>query len=433
MQPATSDRRGRATSTWRGLAIALALFAVVAAPLWHLHIINRQMPPSHSDFVQIWIGTRAMLNGHSPYSDQTTRDIQTLYYGRPLTSTEIGTAKVNTMHMAYPAYATLVFAPVAVLSWEHTRLGFLLLVPLLMAISVPLWLRVLRIPISPVRTAIITVLFFGFWPMMWALRLQQATLLVAFVFVAGCLLLQRRWDASAGLLFALTAVKPQLAGPLLLWLLVWAVLQRRWRFVATFVGWMSLLVLTATWMVPGWVPQWFAVMTHYSQVTHPVFSDVFGRWIGSTANLAAAVFSAMILWHLRACDANSREFGIAVSLALAIPTVLIPTYPPMVYNQVLLLPAFLLLIHTRPADYYPALARRICIAFLVYSFAVTILAVLGESLLHPSNLWDALPFETALLPAVCLVALLFLAHLQTKLTVETLIATPTLTATAALS
>src|SRR5258708_484018 len=115
-QVSNTDRMQR-ISSWKIFGI---LLVAVTAPLFHLHFVNRNMPPGKADLVALWKGTQAALHGQNPYADSTTRAIQTAYYGRPLTSTD----HVNLMGYAYPMHAVIFFAPVARLQWPTVRLAF---------------------------------------------------------------------------------------------------------------------------------------------------------------------------------------------------------------------------------------------------------------------------------------------------------------------
>jgi hypothetical protein len=81
------------------------------------------------------------------------------------------------------------------------------------------------------------------------------------------------------------------------------------------------------------------------------------------------------------------------------------TIQAVIYNQILLLPACLILVRTESAEYYSALARRIALGFLMWGYAAIYIAVLGESIISPSALWEALPFMNILLPVVVTAAL----------------------------
>jgi hypothetical protein len=129
---ALAEKRSR--PAWQ---IMLALLILAAAPLWHVHVIDRHMPSSRADLTLFSVGARTTLAGLDPYSEQVTRQIQTAYYGGPLAPGD----QAKKMAYAYPAYSAIIFAPLTRLSWTQLRLAFLIVVPLLMAASVPLWFR----------------------------------------------------------------------------------------------------------------------------------------------------------------------------------------------------------------------------------------------------------------------------------------------------
>jgi hypothetical protein len=399
-----------APSRFHAVAILLALLAAIAAPLWHLHIIDRNMPPEKSDLQAVRIGVQQMLHGDNPYSDLTTRQIQTAYYGRPLTAAD----NVNKMGFAYPATTGIVLAILAPLSWNEARWTFLLIMPILTALSVLLWLRIAEIQVSRPQAAILSTLTLASWPVMWGLRLQQPTLIVALFLAAACFQLKRGNEIGAGILLTLATIKPQLAGLLIAWLVLWAFVHSRWRFLGSFTVSLVLLLIGAEAIVPGWLAPWHNAGIELLQYTHqqPALLTIFGKWLGTALIVAVAAAGGLVLWRLRRCEADSPGFGLAISLALAATISLNPTYPATIYNQVLLVPAVLVLIHLRPASYFPALARRISLALLGWGFAATVLAVLCETIGHPAGFWVVLPFQNDLLPVSAVVALVSMTTLQ---------------------
>jgi hypothetical protein len=406
-----SDRQHiPALAHWRGIAVLLALIAAIAAPLWHLHVIDRDMPSRHSDLVPVWMGVRALLHHENPYSDATTRKIQTEYYGRPLTTSD----SVNRMGFVYPATIAIVLSILAPLSWNETRDAFLFILPVLTAITVPLWLYVVGLRIIRSHVAILIVLTLASWPVLWGIRLQQPTLIVAALIASGCFLLKRGSGIGAGILLALATIKPQLAGLLIAWLVLWALVHRRWRFLGSLSVSLVLLLIGAEEIAPGWFPRWHKAGLDLLQYTHQqaVLHTIFGQWIGTTLLIAIAAAIVSILWKLRRCEIGSDQFAIAVALTLATTVALLPTDLPMIYNDVFLLPAFLILIFAKPTAYYPAFARRIALALLGWGFIAPLLSVLGESIGHPSNFWDALPFQNALLPLSVVIALAWMVGLR---------------------
>lgn len=386
----------------RGWSLVLFLIAI-AAPLWHLHTINREMPTTHADLVLVTTGVRATLSGLDPYSDQVTQQIQAAYYGRPLLPTD----HVKKMAYAYPAYTAIIFLPLTFFTWAKIRIAFLIAVPLLMAATIPWWLNVLNLRARPVHQTIAAAIFLISWPVMWSIRLQQPTLLISAALVLGLLLLKTDRPIGAGVLFALTTIKPQLVVPMLLWLLLWSTLQRNWRFLLSFFASTGYLLIASARITPGWIPRWHVALTGYAQYTHihPDLQNTFGTLPGLALMIVIALASTTILWHLRHAPIASPEFGIAIALALATTVALLPTEPPMIYNDVLLLPALLILIFSKSPSYSAVTAKRVAFTFVAWNFLLVSLSALGEIIFGPSHFWDSLPFHAALLPASILLAL----------------------------
>jgi hypothetical protein len=117
----------------------------------------------------------------------------------------------------------------------------------------------------------------------------------------------------------------------------------------------------------------------------------------------AAVYA---LWRLRRCSAASPQFATAFSLALAVPLFVVPTEPLMIYNNVLLFPAILLLLFMKPHSRLSSAFRWLALAQLALDFLLVPIAVLGETLRGPSPGWVSLPFLDFLLAALVAAALI---------------------------
>lgn len=398
---------GRSTRAFWQLAVALLLGACA---LWHLHTMNRTMAPEKGDLVPVWIGAQVALNGGNPYSEETTRKIQTAYYGHPATAADLRI--VNKMGFAYPAHTLVLLSFLAPFSWMTVRAGSFIVLPLLMAVSVPLWLWTAGIRTDRWRMALLTLLAVESWPSMWGIHQTQPTLLVAALLAAGCLLLKSGNGAAAGVLLAMATIKPQLAGVLIAWLLLWAALRQLWSFLLSFLVSLSALLSAATWLVPGWVQNWRAAMADYAAYRHLDLGlvAIFGHWLGGALSAAVGLYGIFLLWRNRDCAADSTAFGLMCALALATTVCLSPTEPGMIYNVVLLLPAALILTYARPLAQSAAMARRIAILLLGWGFFAVVVSAICETIWRPSSSIDAIPFLNTLFPASVVIALQFLAR-----------------------
>ena len=396
--PAPTEPGNLPAPLFRRIVWIVLLVAVIVAPVVQLHFVNRAMPPAKADLVPVWIGARVALHHGNPYSDQTTRQIQISYYGRPLRPSD----NVNKMAYAYPAHTLILFGWIAPASWHTVRLIFLTLLPLLTALSVPLWLGAAGIHLSPPRMALTLALTLASWPVMWGIHQIQPTLVVACLVAAGCWLFRRNQLVPSGVLFALATIKPQLVGPLIAWLCLSAILRRRWSFLVSLFLTTAALLGAATWLVPGWVPQWRAAMADYVVYRHlkPDLELLFGHWIGLALSLVIAAATAVTLWRGRKCPPDSPAFAGLCFLVLAATVCLVPNEMAMIYNHILLIPACFVLLFVEPATPLAASIRRIAVAQIVIDFAILPICALAALIAGPANLWDVLPCMDFLLPTL---------------------------------
>ncbi len=299
-----------------------------------------------SDLYPRWLGARELLlHGRNPYSPEVTLEIQRGYYGRALDPRLPGDPK-DQQGFAYPAYVVFLLAPTVQLQFETVVAGFRWLLLGLAIASVLLWLRVLRWKLSLGTLLILIVLMVGWLPMVQGIKLQQLSLLVAGL-LAGCgACLVGGWLFCAGGLLALATIKPQLAWPLVLWLLVWSGndWRSRRRFVFGFGLVMLLLLGGAQLVLPGWLGMFVEAIRQYHQYTQnqSVLFSLFGSVGGRILEVASVLGCAACIWAVRREPATSAAFGRAFALVMALTVVVVPMFAP--YNQVLLAPAILALL-----------------------------------------------------------------------------------------
>jgi len=298
-----------------------------------------------SDLYPRWLGARELLLHHrDPYSSEVTREIQIGYYGRPLDPTRPQDPK-DQQGFAYPAYVVFLLAPTVSLPFPAVQVGFRWLLVTLTTATVLLWLRTVRWRPSATATTILIVLMLGSFQALQGIKLQQLSLLVG-ALIAGCaLLLAEGYLAIAGVLLAFATIKPQLVLPLTAWLLLWAfsAWRRRQNLVWGFALTMGFLFGGAEYVLPGWIGRFRAAVAAYRQyndgagsLLDALITPAWGRVVAGLIVLALAVTA----WKFRRASTDSSVFNLMLGLVLAITIVIAPKAAP--YNQVLLLPAMLL-------------------------------------------------------------------------------------------
>jgi hypothetical protein len=301
-----------------------------------------------SDLYPRWLGAKELiLHGRDPYSAEVTREIQEGYYGRQLDATRPHDPK-DQQGFAYPVYVVFLLAPTVWLPFPPVQAGFRWVLLGLTVVAIPLWLRTLKVRSSAYGIVTWVAFTVGSYAAVQGLKLQQLTLLVC-ALLAGCAAaLTSGYLALAGVLLALSTIKPQLAIIAVAWLGLWTISSWRqrkrlaWGFIATMV----LLLLGAQVLLPGWIGKFRAAATEYMLYTgggKSVLDVALGSDIGKFVAVLMLAALAPFLWQRRSEEQGTMRFTEALALVLALTLVVIPTYAP--YNQLLLLPALMLIVN----------------------------------------------------------------------------------------
>jgi Glycosyltransferase family 87 len=333
-----------------------------------------------SDLYPRWLGARELLLHHrNPYSDEITLEIQQGYYGRALDSTRPDDPK-DQQGFVYPVYVVFLLSPLIQFPFHNVQIFFYWLLIFLTAAGVCLWLRVLRWRLRFVSIATCIVLTLGSFPAVQGIKLQQLSLLAATMFAGSAACVASGFLLAGGALLALATIKPQLAWPLVAWLLFWAICNWRARrnLVYGFGAGMALLFGAAEIVLPGWLRMFAAAVGKYHRYTQnkSVLDELLpGAYTGKIAAIAAALACAWLLWKLRDKPVDEAGFGLAIALITALTVLIVPMYAP--YNQVLLLPAILAIIRDRTSLLSHSRSIRFVYAAGVFALAWQWLASLS--------------------------------------------------------
>jgi len=239
----------------RSVAWSLGLGFVVVSGFLGLLIWGNlnyaRQNPGGNDFLVHWVGTRSFLIDElSPYSDQTALRIQTLAYGRPALAGE------HQLRVAYPLYSVILFFPFALFSdftvaravWMTTlEVGLLLL-------------AIFTIQLAGWKPNLFMLVIFILFSLLWYNAVRpvingNAVVLVALGIVAAMLAIRNESDELAGILLALTTIKPQVVLVFLIFIVFWSTYNRRWRLIAWLIGTTLILAAIAWFLIPDWILQ----------------------------------------------------------------------------------------------------------------------------------------------------------------------------------
>lgn len=380
-----------------------------------------------SDLYPRWLGARELiLHGRNPYSSEVAREIQAGYYGRPLDPSRPGDPR-DEQGFAYPVYVVFWLAPTIGLPFAVVQRGFFWMLLVLTFASVPLWLRVVRWSVPLWAQISLLALTLGSVAVMQGLKLQQMSLLVAGLMAIAIALLVTGHPVAAGILLAVASIKPQLVLLLLIWLAIWTLAdwRRRYRWAASFLFTMAILCAGSEWYLPHWIPRFWQAIHEYQRYTGAmsVMDTMISVPLSRVFELIAFAALMVACWKERRQAAGSTSFAFVLSLVLATTILLIPTYAP--YNQVLLMPALLLLVKERRTIWQKNAVNRVLVVIttgLILWPWISSVALAGLSFVLPQETVErawAVPAWTVIQIPVAVSALMLAHYYQTTFAAAT--------------
>jgi hypothetical protein len=309
---------------------------------YSLDVTHGRLKADMGDLYPRWVGTRELLlHGHNPYGLEVTHEIEMGFYGHPIAQRydQPGVAPIDEQRFAYPIYVVFLMAATIPVDFASVHAWAPVVFASLIAASVLLWMAFLRWR-PPPSVAIAIVLFILASPqVLQGLRLRQLGMFVALLLAAGAWCVRRNWLGLAGILFAVSTIKPQMVFLPLAWFLLWGLgeWRKRWRLLIGFAAALALLIGLGEFILPGWIGYFIDGIRAYQKYV-PVRSLlwlVFGNPVGKL--LSAAIIAGMLFigWRCRHYDASSDEFARISAMFFVGATIVLPLMTP--FNQVLLL------------------------------------------------------------------------------------------------
>jgi hypothetical protein len=142
--------------------------------------------------------------------------------------------------------------------------------------------------------------------------------------VGGLYLLHKKRDLWAGIVIVIATMKPTLIFLVIPFLVLWAIIQKRRRFIVGFFGTGSFLILGSVILLPSWISDWLNRIAAYSEYTvgqSPIWllSHEYLPWLGDvgvTVISAALILGLLYIWwwHFRKSEDGSFFWVLGVTL-----------------------------------------------------------------------------------------------------------------------
>ena len=229
-----------------------------------------QANPGGNDFLIRWLAaSRWRVDGTSPYDDALRVEAETSIYGR---EAAISLDEPRS-YFLYPLYAMIFYAPMGLMKYELARAVWMSFLELMAIGSLALGLRVIDWRPPAWLTGFFTLFSIGWYYNARSVIVGQISPIIVFLLILGVYLVKEKQDIGAGIVFAITTIKPGIGLLLIPFALVWAISKKRYVLPISFViSWVALIGISLLF-IPDWIfpmtRQWIAIYG-YADIRSPV-------------------------------------------------------------------------------------------------------------------------------------------------------------------
>lgn len=295
-------------------------------------------------FLPAWSAMRwFMIQGWSPYSQETRADMEQLAYGRPANPGE------QPGLFTYPLYSILIFGPFALVEeFPFARALWMTLLELALVGIAALGISLARWRTPPWMTVILVVFSIFWYYSVRAIINGNPIVLCTLFMMLGFLAIQKEQDVLAGFLFVLSAIKLDTMSILMIYVLVWAASQRRWTLIWSVVTSFGFLTAITSFLNPEWTIENLRIIVEYYKNTFGLTpGSLLAYWlpgIGRQLGWGLTIIMAgTLIWEWRSSlGKDFRWFLWAAYLTLAVSNLV--GLPTALENYVLMIPAFILVL-----------------------------------------------------------------------------------------
>lgn len=231
------------------LTVVLVILFTLVGLTWanYRYVVN---DPGMNQFTPRWAATRwFLIKGLSPYSQQTSQDIQALIYGG-------STADTGGGRFLYPFFALFFYVPFALIGDQNIARAIWMTVLEVAAMGVT-GLGIMLNRWKPARLLFSVVLLL---PLFWYYSMRaildgDLIVLCALAIVLIFLGIRNNQDHFAGIVAALSLVEYRLLFPFIITMLIWAASTRRSSlFWSTMIS-LAFILIAPMIFLPDWLMQ----------------------------------------------------------------------------------------------------------------------------------------------------------------------------------
>lgn len=331
---------------WILLILTAYIFAVASSIA-----IYHNLTAGATDIYPTWQGGKLFWeNGLSPYDDEVGVQSQLAIYDRLAKDDE------DEFQFVYPFYLIILFGPLALLEFQLAAAIFMEILLLLLIGALALQLDILGWLPKPITLALLLLTVITSYFSVRGLLLAQPAFLAFGFHIAAYWGITHRKDGFAGVMLALSTIKPQTGYIIIPLLLLWAFRNDRRQLVTSFFVTFTILAGISFFLLPEWFSEWRHRVFNYSNYaeTYPVahiLTHLFDEIPDAVSLIGQVILSVLILipvgryWYKAIIKQDSTNFFYGVMLAMCASLLIAPRVATTYYIElypVLFVAAYLL-------------------------------------------------------------------------------------------
>ena len=245
--------------------VLILLIVIIIGLFFFANLQYTRNNPGGNDFLVHWVGTKSYVqDGISPYSDQVALRIQDLVYGRPARIGE------HELRVAYPFYSIFLFLPFSFIQdFTVARAVWMTVLELAIIVSTILMIRVVNWKPKFLMTLLLVVFGLFWYHGIRSIINGNAVVLILLTIVFVIYGIKNNLDELAGISLALMTIKPQVVIIFVVFVCIWAFINRRSKIIFWFLGSFLLLIFLGVFLYPSWPIEFLWEIMRYPTYNPP--------------------------------------------------------------------------------------------------------------------------------------------------------------------
>jgi hypothetical protein len=249
-------KRYQKTKTSQYIGVGLIIVGIITAAFGSFMIMRSI--PFKDHFVIPWAAGRAwLLESINPYDTEVIQIAKNAIQESPFKA-----SLPDEDTLLLPFINLVFYLPFSLIPYTISRLIWITLLSLSILLIAIFGLSITNWKLSPVEK-VLAVLASLFWvPGLTITLMGQLSPIVILLLIISIYLLFSGQDTASGFILALTAGSLNISGLIIILILVYAMINRRWSVVSAFFSGVAFIVIVSLLLIPSWPRDWLSILVN---------------------------------------------------------------------------------------------------------------------------------------------------------------------------